>query len=343
MSRCHAALLGLLLASMPLRAARAEDEHRRATLAYVRAPEANACPDEEAFRMRVASRLGYDPFEPIAPRRVEVALTGRGSRIVAEVRVDDEQRKGPATRRLEDRAEHCSVLVDVVASAVAIAIDPLARPASASPPVAAGPSPSSPASLSAVGAPATPRSPAGDAPPAAPGAESPTPAPAVPILPYLLLDGIASYGAVIDAALGVEGGVGLRRGPWSLALEGRVEANPGAVEVSPRDRVTSSLFSGALVPCVGVDLVSLCLGGRLGSLQATALDVTRPSLDSSLVGAIFVRGVASVPLAQAWSLRLGLEGAAPLVRTTFTVGGSTVWTAPAVQGTLLVGVGWRSR
>lgn len=92
-----------------------------ATLTY--APAAG-CPDEAAFRHRVAARLGYDPFVEGATRLIDVKVTTSGKRLVATTRLRMPG-KSESVRRLDEAAEHCEGLTDAVAASVATVIDPV--------------------------------------------------------------------------------------------------------------------------------------------------------------------------------------------------------------------------
>ena len=103
------------------------------------------------------------------------------------------------------------------------------------------------------------------------------------------------------------------------------------------------MLSGAIVPCGHIGPLDLCAGFRAGGLQAKALDVTRPSLESTFVAAVLARLVLVVPLPKGLGLRLGVEGGLPLVRTTYSIAGQEIWSAPAVHGTAFVGLGWTAQ
>ncbi len=107
-----------------------------ARLVYSRSPEAASCPDEDALRRTVAARVGYDSFFPWAKRTVLATVSRRDGAFVARVDLVDEQgiRHGGHELRTDGA---CGELLDPVALAVAIAIDPkllLARPVAADAP-----------------------------------------------------------------------------------------------------------------------------------------------------------------------------------------------------------------
>ena len=62
------------------------------------------CKDAVAFRARVATRLGYDPFVEGAPLLVRVRFLMRGPRVVARIDIEDAG-QAAGTRQLEG-SEH---------------------------------------------------------------------------------------------------------------------------------------------------------------------------------------------------------------------------------------------
>jgi len=290
------------------------------------------CPGEAAFRERVAVRLGYDPFVDASTSRVRVRFSSRGTRVVAKVDIERDGRPA-GTRALDETAARCDVLFDAIAATVAIALDPVTRPRDpneaheATPPPADAP-------------------PANDSTPSRPPAVATSPdqdhaaEPAVRTRPYALVDALASVGVAPGATLGAQAGIGLRRSTFVIAAEGRIEATPSDVELKSRDRVTSSGFFGGIAPCLRFGIAALCLGVRIGSLQASSRDVTRPALKSSFVAMGFARAVVVVPLSSAFGFRVGAEAAVPFIRTTFSIDNEAIWIAPPVNGSLLAGLEW---
>ena len=91
-----------------------------ATLSYAAAA---GCPDADAFRHRVAARLGYDPFVENAARAIDVRVTAGGKKLTATTRVRVEG-KNDLVRTLEDGLEQCDALVTAAATGVASVVDP---------------------------------------------------------------------------------------------------------------------------------------------------------------------------------------------------------------------------
>jgi hypothetical protein len=91
------------------------------------------CASEAEFRRKVATRLGYDPFEAHAPWLFRVRIDGRLQRPHAEI-VTERGGKPNGKRELDDAT--CDALSETVASTVSIAIDPVAASPAPSPPEA---------------------------------------------------------------------------------------------------------------------------------------------------------------------------------------------------------------
>src|SRR5262245_29236928 len=106
-------------------AARAENGRETARLTYVVAANASGCPDEESFRNLVAARLGYDPFEPDGKHAAVVKIARQGGLLRAEARVTREGQPEPGARELEGGLGQCEALTSALATAVAIALDPV--------------------------------------------------------------------------------------------------------------------------------------------------------------------------------------------------------------------------
>lgn len=291
-----------------------------------------ACPSETELRRKIATRLGYDPFDARGPWLFRVRIDGRRKRPHAEIVT--ERGGKPTGKRVLDEAT-CDALAETVASTVAIAIDPVAaspapappdEPPPPSPPPAQPPPPSRP-----VEAAARPTPPA-DAP-----------AERARVVPLIYLDATVAIGRTAGLALGGRGGVGLAYRGLSLAGEARGEATPDAVKLTALDSAYWSVLSGALVACGHKGIVQLCAVGALGTLQAKARDVTRPSLKGTLFASLGARAGVALPITADVALRANVEVGIPLIRTTFFIDGEPAWTAPAVNGTFGAGVEARFR
>lgn len=116
-------LSGLLLA--PLGAADepgADAARPAASLAYYRRAGAEHCPDEAWLRRSVAQRLSRDPFGPAASQHFQVELTLTEGRL-GHIALAGAEAQPPTRREFESSAD-CAELVDAVALAINLAINP---------------------------------------------------------------------------------------------------------------------------------------------------------------------------------------------------------------------------
>ncbi|MGZ3479867.1 MAG: hypothetical protein ACXU81_05925, partial [Myxococcaceae bacterium] len=108
----------------------------RVTFDYRRLAGAERCPDRAALEAQVTDILGQRPFAGRAPRAVRCTLRGAQNAIAAKVElVDARSHRVLGIRELS--APGCDELGAAVALAIALAIDPLARPPQRAPVAAA--------------------------------------------------------------------------------------------------------------------------------------------------------------------------------------------------------------
>jgi hypothetical protein len=126
-------------------------------LEYRRLGGAERCPTRADLEAQVSAILGRRPFVQRAPHTVRCTLRGEGDTIAARVElVDSRSGRQLGIRELSGRS--CQELGGAVALAIALAIDPLARPPPRLPPPvvsSAAPGAGSAASAGAVVAPPT--------------------------------------------------------------------------------------------------------------------------------------------------------------------------------------------
>lgn len=91
-------------------------------LLYVLGDGAGDCPTREVLHAAVAERLGYDPFEAAASGEASVSISAKGSRYTANVVLSGVARDGE--RRVEATVHGCDELIDALALAVSLALDP---------------------------------------------------------------------------------------------------------------------------------------------------------------------------------------------------------------------------
>jgi hypothetical protein len=98
-------------------------------LDYRRESGAERCPTKRELEGQVRDILGRFPFASQAPRTVRCVLRGEGTRLAARVQLlDSKSRRVLGVRDLSGPGPGCDELGAAVAFAIALAIDPLARP-----------------------------------------------------------------------------------------------------------------------------------------------------------------------------------------------------------------------
>jgi hypothetical protein len=327
---CAAA--GLLALSATAQVAQAQAGAIR--LDYERGPGAEQCPTAAELRNGVMARLGRDPFRDTEARRVRVVITVSGAGLAATVAVHDRQGRAVGERRLASPHRDCAELAAAVGLAIAIVIDPAgawgrradrweesdaasqpqSAPARVDPPPAAPP---------ARAAPPAERLEVRRAPPA-------RPARGVPLAWFVSAGPLLSLGAAPGVTAGITLQLAVRRGAWSLAVEGRADY--------PRDAavgggaVSAFVGAGALVPCFHLRRFAICGVVMAGGLRGASRDVVEARSDVTPWAAAGARLAVEVGLGQRWALRLQGDLLGTLTPTTLTVGAQEVWKTPPVSG-----------
>jgi len=306
----------------PRAALAADPQHFK--LDYRVAEGVEGCPDEAGLRANVAARLGYDPFEPTAPRTLVTHIRRLGAGARSHIELRDEAGKLRGVRDLD--ASTCADLTASTTFAIAVAIDPerassprVPDPTPAAPPPAAPP-------------PAAP-------PPAAPPPAAPPP-PTSPAAPWVPTVYVSLFGAGLGPYAGFTGGGGagvvVARGPFAFGVEGRASI-PSAARAGAGS-VRTQLLGAAPLVCARVRAASLCAQGFLGAFQGAAEDVAAPEKATTFFATLGLR--ASYMFYPALPAGVGLEpylgGDVVLTRTRVTFRGEEVWsTSPlALEGGL---------
>jgi hypothetical protein len=305
-------------------------------LTYARGSGAEACPEEPTIRAAVAARLGYDPFFAAADKTIVARILRHREELRATVELVDDRGVVRGVREFKARAGQCDELVATMALAISIAIDPANAGIVGPPPKApANPPRSATASLDR---PAPPRmQPAPPAPP--PEADVPEPADQPAPSSSELRAGvalIAALGTSPTLTAGLALNAGIRRGIWSINAEGRAEL-PGATDVGS-GRVRTSLWAGALVPCVHFDPLLLCATAWLGSVRAQGVGFPTSRTDDAFYAATGLRLGFEVPMTTHWTFRPELDLLGTLFPVDLQVDGTTQWVAPELSALLRAGV-----
>jgi hypothetical protein len=178
-------------------------------LAYVVDGDTAGCPDEGVLRALVATHLGYDPFRDDGSWLVKAHVQTAGSGLAGRLEVEDETGASFGGRELHAPRGACRDLVESMALATSLAIDPVTAPRIARPLSVPLAPPSPPALVIEVGPPVTP-------PPSPPPSSS-------PLVPFAVVAAHGSLGGTPGPALGFTVGGGAETRNVSLGLEGRVD------------------------------------------------------------------------------------------------------------------------
>ena len=312
---------------------------RTAKLTYTRGAGASDCPDDDVIRAGVAARLGYEPFDDRAERVVTATVSRTGHVLEARILIAGADGKAAAERKLTSRQSDCAELASAMELAISIAIDPLAgsrpRAAPPAPPPAPTPPPAPPPPPRVI----VVREPA---PPPAPA--PPPPAPRVPIVFQVRLGGLGTLGSAPAAAVGGTVQASVRRGWFSIGLEGRGDlAQTTELDYNGRqvgDFQTSTLM-GSLVPCAFRGVLEGCALLSAGQIRASSRGLAMPQQVTAPFLAVGARVGLEIPLGSVLSWGAHLDVLAPISETVLRIGGQPVWTSPAISGALGVTIGAR--
>ncbi len=334
--------------------ARAENVRETARLAYSVAGNAAGCPDEESFRNLVTARLGYDPFEPDGKHVAVVEITREAGRLRVQARVTRQGQREPGVRELTGGLGQCEALTSALATAVAIALDPVRGmqgpaavvppPQAPSPPQAPPPQALPPAVAPPLVEEASPARPiVASTPPARSSAPPlppplPSPPPSYRVSFFAAAGGLVSVAAAPTVTLGGELGAGLRVRAFSLEAALRAETTPGSSLLSSGERVDVTLITAGLFPCGHLGGWFGCALFRGGAVQGRALDVLAPLRKTSPFAAAGLRAGYALQIAGPVAVRAAIEAALPLTRTALIIDHFPVWTAPMVSGGVDLGV-----
>jgi hypothetical protein len=305
-------------------------------LLYSRSNDASSCPDEEALRQAVADRVGGDRFSPSGTQTIVVSVFRRGSPFVATVALVDES--GVSHPRELHVEGSCGELLDAVALAIAIAIDPQSLARSATPPPP--PTPSEPVATlpPPAAAPILPP-PAPKEQPLGPVGEPSAPMPVrpAPLMIEARTGAVASLGTAPGPAVGLALGAEVRWRALSVALEGRVDA-PSSMPASGGGEVSSWLVLGAIVPCFHQGPFFGCLVEQAGSVQTSGSGVSVTHAKSVPWRATGGRVGARLPFSETVEVQIHGDLVANLDPMTLVLDGAQVFKAPPATESLGAGV-----
>jgi hypothetical protein len=295
-----------------------------AKLVYVRGAGAETCPDEAALRRAVATRIGYDPFFPVAQKTViaQVSRAPQGFRARVQIVAEDGTVRGE--RELGTKGQDCVELASAIALAISVALDDLDE--------APGPPPADP----------TPAPAREEPPPAAvpPRDEPPKPAPPPPSPPSeegsrVDFAGLAGIGVVTGTAPAVaaSGQIGAMfgMGPLGLRIDARADA-PSAAGLRPNGRLSTTSFVGVASVCVRGKVPFACAGGGIGWISTTTEGLADPRTDGAAIGVATLRGGARIYATRRFFVEVSALVGANLVRHEVVVDGQIAYELPFVWG-----------
>jgi hypothetical protein len=285
-------------------------------LDYVAPP---GCPDEQALRSALASRMGYDPVSAGAARLLRVVLARDKAGFVARAELRDAT--GRVTWSREPlRDADCRALVGGMGLAIKFAVDPY----------------SSATELSVAPAPAPiVISPAPENPPQLPPRDRLSPA---SISRPKVRFGVRAAGAVGTApaptgTLSADLGAGWTY--FSVAIEGRGDV-PITGAVSDGVQLRTRIAAGSLVPCGHYRWFFGCGVVSAGALWAEGVNTLQPAVGTAVYAVAGPRaGVEwEIPKLPSLALRLSVDLLVNLHPIIARVDGAHVWPTPPVAGLL---------
>ena len=287
-------------------------------LEWVRLEGASECIDAASLEARVSKRLGANPFEHTAQRRIEGAVRREGDTWRAEIAVRAHpEETDPPLRTLKSSAPTCDSLGEAVVLAVALAIDPEATLAA----------PRAETSETATVAPASSAS-----PPARQGARAALTAPSsTPVKGNAGVSGRVAVGTIAQVGLLPAPSIGasLFAGAQltevlELGIQTRLFPD---VHGTNEDAFQVGAASGTVQVCAAAvqsPLVTLrgCGGASVGVLHGVVLSGERaqPGQRAWLGGELGAE--LSLPLTGPLAFMLAARAILPMTRYRFTVGGA---------------------
>ena len=324
----------LLLALCTLSAARLASAFPTSRLVYARGPGAEGCPDQDAVRSAVATRLGYDPFFPSSDKTIVARVSGSGTQLKGVVELVDEHGVELGQREFTAQAGQCAALVHAMALSISIAIDPKSAEtytkgppdepaASAAGPAADAPRRDETAILASVPKP----------PPLVASAASTSAARRDGVDLSVALGALALFNAAPRSTLGALASAAARVNAWSLGVDGYLDLPVTAHFADVRFRTTT--FGLDVVPCFHFGVGSACEVTSLGGLTATGLAPDAKSGTSVLFSLGGRLGI-ELPVSSSLSLLAHADLLANPWPVRLVSAGHTLWQTPALSEELAI-------
>ena len=330
----HRSLLPALALLVLARPSRAAQPHASVSLSYLPGEQGARCPSEEFFRMQLAGRFGYDPFDEPTPRRhLTVTVTRHGNKYEVRGEIIDDGDGKVSFKYQAPAALVCKEAVAVMGFAVAAELTQLPAPEPApqpevivveAPPPSPFPSSPPPPPLGPSMLPAKPAPPALLPPPA------PRPRVQLAAASFLAINSTPSPTAGFMLSLGA------RWPAFSLAVEGHVLV-PRPLDVTlaagRAATVETMLLALAGVPCAHLGYFLGCGLVEVGQHQVRVRDLESTADASALYVAAGVRAGVELPLANRFALR-GYGDLLVVRETDVVVKPQTVWAPVPLAGAL---------
>jgi len=322
-------LLAALVATVPARADSTSAPTTR--LLFIVDERVAGCPTEETMRALVATHLGYDPFRRDALWLVRARIEPSGVEIVGRIELEDDRGAPAGGRKLHAPKGACQDLVDSMALATSLALDPVTAPRRPSPVPVSPPSSNSPppdpvAVTPSVPEPATPIAP-------------PPPRPSSPFTTYAVTATQVSLGGTPGTALGFTLGGGVERRWLAIGLEARIDlpseadSQNGGVEATQLDiAAVACAQTGSRVAVAG------CLVAGGGPMWSHGVGVTEEGSALTAHAGVGARVRLALRLTDVLAIGLRAELLAALVHSELSVAvagaNQGVWGSSPVVTTL---------
>lgn len=336
MTHARLAHWGLLCAALALPGTAHAERRARALLRYQIASGVEHCPTDAELRAAVGARLGYDPFVAEGETGADLTVTSvhitRNGRTVHGSLVLTAPH--PGQRDISSPAGDCREVVDSLATAMAISLDPasLTRAPDAAPEPTEPPAPKDEPLLEVPPRPTImPTTP----PASPPAAKGPRPRGLVTL-------GLAGTTELPGLAAVGELGIGFSWRALSAAIESNISTKGAREGEGSAPPTAAASFAGAaLVPCLHVSIAFGCAVVRGGVVRAEGRDVEMPRRASLAYGSLGVRGGVEIPLSRTFFVRAHLELVVPVTPLRLVVDQQEVWTSPTLAGRGTIGFGAR--
>ncbi len=320
----YALVAAILLATTPAYAM------PTAKLVYVRSPGAETCPDEDALRSEVESRLGYKPFRVVADNTLFAEVRRGAAGFVADVKLIGADGVTRGVRHLESHSADCGDIARTMALSMSIALDPLSltRPLGTPPP-------DEPKELVLV-------DPIEQPPPPAPQPQPPPPRQPTPRArwePSLGLGGGASVGMSPEVAPQLSVFAALRY-RFASAEAGFLAQLPSPSSTSQGGKVSTRLLVAPVGVCAHASLASLCAMSLLGEAHGESVGITSPRSQSLFFAALGPRAGIFLPFGSGVFVRATADLYFPVTPFSLSINGQTVWASNAVMGLFSAYVGY---